>query len=506
MIELGCGARKSPGFLGLDRFPLKGVDIIADLNKALPFEDNSVDAVLACHSLEHLSDLYFTMSEIYRICRHGAILMILAPYCYSTTNVANPYHRISFNESTFQFFSNYPNEAVGIDPEDYYCPHAKPWGLGHSDNSDNQIDLGLVGIEFFYAKEYAQLPVEEQRNARRSLNNVCDQLYYRLVVNKSGKELSKEELYQYARLSEELTPERIKSLRNRREPERGGLIEDIRRPLSQRLDGFEEAFVRKTALEDAYQKIQTQCAALSAEVAQRYDALVHRQEELRQQMQAQYATLSADEVQRHEALIHQQEKLHQRQSQMSSVLNENRKSYAQLEDDYRVLYQQFQKQSAFLVDTIKRQERGFLSRLELYRPGQDLTADLEGGYSQFIEALSRASAGKTPGILSFSSLIPWTTPTSYAVQSSSGTIQVFFSGVFHDEIIAEAVQAGAIVWQKRISLAGDAVYMLDIGCKGGFDLRFRVLTPGGIVRVLERHRRHQLVRRCRELAYVDIAE
>ncbi|MGE4272456.1 MAG: methyltransferase domain-containing protein [Desulfitobacterium sp.] len=78
------------------------------MNEGLPFEDNSAEIILACHSLEHMDDLYFTMSEIFRICKHKAILYILAPYYKSSLNIANLYHKNVFNEETFRFFSKYP--------------------------------------------------------------------------------------------------------------------------------------------------------------------------------------------------------------------------------------------------------------------------------------------------------------------------------------------------------------------------------------------------------------
>lgn len=115
---------------------MPGVDIVTDLNKTLPFQDGVAEAVLACHSLEHLDNFEFTMSEIFRVRNHGAIVMILAPYYNTGTNIANPYHKIPFNENTFQFFNNYPSEIIDVQMEEYYRPLAPNWGLGKSDKSE----------------------------------------------------------------------------------------------------------------------------------------------------------------------------------------------------------------------------------------------------------------------------------------------------------------------------------------------------------------------------------
>jgi SAM-dependent methyltransferase len=179
-IDLGCGPSKAPGFLGVDRFPLEGVDMVADLNKSLPFADNSVDLVYASHSLEHIQDLMFTMSEVYRICKHRAQICIVAPYNEQKLNVANPYHYQVFNEHTSRFWTTHP--LTEVDPADYYHPHAGPWGLAASDHSESVIDIRTNRIEFFYFPQYELLSAEIQREFRNQRWDVCDQIMYHLSV------------------------------------------------------------------------------------------------------------------------------------------------------------------------------------------------------------------------------------------------------------------------------------------------------------------------------------
>ncbi len=177
-IDLGCGPSKVEGFLGVDRFALPGVDIIADLNKPLPFADHSVDLVFASHSLEHIADLIFTMGEIYRICKHKAQVCIVAPYNEQKLNVANPFHLQVFNEHTPRFWTTHPTAEV--DPREYYHPHAAPWGLAASDYSDCKMDFRLMRMEFFYFPQYEQLSSDEQRELRNQRWDVCDQIMYHL--------------------------------------------------------------------------------------------------------------------------------------------------------------------------------------------------------------------------------------------------------------------------------------------------------------------------------------
>ncbi|WP_316172288.1 class I SAM-dependent methyltransferase [Bradyrhizobium sp. SZCCHNRI3037] len=184
-LDLGCGRTKAEGFCGVDRFAMPGVDVVADLDKELPFPSDSASLVYASHSLEHVKDLSFTIREIYRIMSHGAQLCIVAPYHEQKLNLANPYHLSVFNEHTPRFWTNYP--VAEVDPEEYSHPHAKNWGLLESDNSAPEIDLRLVDMEFFYFPAYLRYSTQEKRFFRRTRIDVCDQVLYRLIAWKPAE-------------------------------------------------------------------------------------------------------------------------------------------------------------------------------------------------------------------------------------------------------------------------------------------------------------------------------
>jgi SAM-dependent methyltransferase len=180
-LDLGCGSNKPPNFIGIDRYAMPRVDILADL-ESLPFASDSVDLILASHSLEHVSNLLSVMKEIHRICKHGAQVVIVAPYGQQTLNLANPYHKQVFNEHTPRFWTT--SESSPLDPREYHHPHAGKWGLADSDHSLQGIDFRCLRMEFFYFPEYRNLSPEEQRAARKKYLNVCDQIMYHLAVAK----------------------------------------------------------------------------------------------------------------------------------------------------------------------------------------------------------------------------------------------------------------------------------------------------------------------------------
>lgn len=237
-VELGCGKKKASGYIGVDRFPLPGVDIVADLNERFPFDNEYVDVILAQHSLEHLDDLNHVMSEIYRVCKDGAIVFILSPYSNQSGNRANHYHKLIFNEHTFRFFSNEAdNPYVGAD--DLYIPHLITYGLGRTDNSDMNMEFHQVGMEFFYYKQYRFLTEEQKRHARQAFQNVCDQIFYTLVVDKTGK-MTAERISKIAEKAKTMEPPFVAELRARDKHMESGssILDDIEEMNAKRVEDY----------------------------------------------------------------------------------------------------------------------------------------------------------------------------------------------------------------------------------------------------------------------------
>lgn len=187
-LEIGCGT-KSPfrsDFVGLDRFPLPGVDVVCDLDRQpIPFPDNYFDLVYASHALEHVKDLLAVLAEIWRVMKPGAQLCILAPYYSNGMNYANPYHRHCFNEHTPRFWIRSPVSA--IDPAEYvgrFPGEQFRWGQAGSDNSCQAWDFRCLRIEFFYYPRYARMSRRKQREMRRHHCDVCHSILYHLVAFK----------------------------------------------------------------------------------------------------------------------------------------------------------------------------------------------------------------------------------------------------------------------------------------------------------------------------------
>jgi SAM-dependent methyltransferase len=103
-LNLGCGDRIYPGYLNVDRVRLPGVDLTLNLERLLPFSDNSIKEIRAEHILEHVHNFMQLMEEIHRVCRHGARIYVLAPYYKYEGTYRDPTHVRFFTEHSFDYF------------------------------------------------------------------------------------------------------------------------------------------------------------------------------------------------------------------------------------------------------------------------------------------------------------------------------------------------------------------------------------------------------------------
>jgi predicted SAM-dependent methyltransferase len=116
-LNLGCGNRKNPEWVNVDKVPDCQPDVLADLEKfPWPWETSSVDEVLMSHVLEHLgatTDLYFgIMKELYRVCRNGAKITIIVPHPRHNNFLSDPTHVRPITEHGLNMFSQESNRRL----------------------------------------------------------------------------------------------------------------------------------------------------------------------------------------------------------------------------------------------------------------------------------------------------------------------------------------------------------------------------------------------------------
>ena len=92
VLNLGSGPKiLRADIINVDIGDYKEVDVQADL-AALPFESNSVDGFVCDNVLEHVSDPYGAVSEMYRVLKPGSVGYVSTPFLY-------PFHASPYDYS-----------------------------------------------------------------------------------------------------------------------------------------------------------------------------------------------------------------------------------------------------------------------------------------------------------------------------------------------------------------------------------------------------------------------
>jgi len=173
-IDLGCGARKQAGFIGVDVAKLEGVDIVCNLTKGLPFGDNTIDEIYSNFLFEHIEDSILLFKELYRVCNNGSVIKFSVPYYQSETQYKDPTHKSVITPEMMRYFTD--DKWYGSD-----------YGIN--------VNFKVLNIDYVYLAPYGRLsskkifllwPITKPllRFCRRSLWNVVHSIWITLEVKK----------------------------------------------------------------------------------------------------------------------------------------------------------------------------------------------------------------------------------------------------------------------------------------------------------------------------------
>jgi len=112
-LNLGCGNKKIKGWINCDKSDIVKPDKVIDLEKKLPFKDNSVEKIICEHVLEHIHNFIPLMKELHRVCKPNAKIYIKTPFYASWGQYNDPTHVRFFTPYTFNYFNkgNYSHET-----------------------------------------------------------------------------------------------------------------------------------------------------------------------------------------------------------------------------------------------------------------------------------------------------------------------------------------------------------------------------------------------------------
>ncbi|MFY9402167.1 MAG: class I SAM-dependent methyltransferase [Candidatus Omnitrophota bacterium] len=81
ILDIGCGAQKTKGAIGIDIDKESDADIIHDLSVfPYPLKDSEFDQIVCKQVLEHLDKPLEVLKEIHRIAKPGALIIIEVPH------------------------------------------------------------------------------------------------------------------------------------------------------------------------------------------------------------------------------------------------------------------------------------------------------------------------------------------------------------------------------------------------------------------------------------------
>lgn len=104
-LDVGCGIKKYPGAIGIDRNPASRADVLCDLDRfPYPFADSQFGFVRAIHVIEHVSDVIRSMEEFHRLLAPGGEVLIVTPHYTDFSSFCDPTHRWHLNSYSFRYF------------------------------------------------------------------------------------------------------------------------------------------------------------------------------------------------------------------------------------------------------------------------------------------------------------------------------------------------------------------------------------------------------------------
>ena len=174
VLDLGAGVKKYPGSIAVDSNPVTNPEVLHDLNVIpYPFESSSVDEVRLDNVLEHLDDVIAIITEIYRISKPGAKVVISVPYFRGRFAFIDPTHRHFFTVDSMTYF----------DPEH---EHSKlyPYSSARLITEDIRFNVGLPNgfVRSIFARCANRLPHAYERWISHLFP--LDQLTFTLRVEK----------------------------------------------------------------------------------------------------------------------------------------------------------------------------------------------------------------------------------------------------------------------------------------------------------------------------------
>lgn len=124
MLDVGCGFSCQPGFVGMDKRKVKGVQICHDIEETpWPLDNKVCSVIMMSHLIEHIKPWFQfdVINEAWRVLEVGGVLLISTPHGKSFGYLQDPTHCCPWVEATPEYF------CPGTYLYEVYRP--RPWAL-----------------------------------------------------------------------------------------------------------------------------------------------------------------------------------------------------------------------------------------------------------------------------------------------------------------------------------------------------------------------------------------
>jgi ubiquinone/menaquinone biosynthesis C-methylase UbiE len=178
-LHIGSGDKRFDGFVNVDYDANCNPDYCFDIEtQTFPFEDNSVDEVIAHHVFEHLGEGYFhVLKQLYRVCQHGAIIDVVVPHHRHDSFANDPTHRRPITPDGLWLFSKKYNDIC-------VKQGAASSRLGYYFD----VDFEVVDVQNIpdqkYIEVFTKKTIAEVEQYMQEHNNIIVEVHMKLVVIK----------------------------------------------------------------------------------------------------------------------------------------------------------------------------------------------------------------------------------------------------------------------------------------------------------------------------------
>jgi SAM-dependent methyltransferase len=172
ILDVGCGAAKTPGAIGIDRrpWPTRPSEVQRDIDHDLtifpwPIEDSSFDLVICSHVMEHLPDTVKTMEELNRITRSRGKVYIEVPHYTWFESFRHYEHKHFFTVGSFDYFvkgnPHYKTDFTIVDKYIFFDDLAYLTGVGFLANAFQRLYEKRFGFIFPATSFFVVLQVDK---------------------------------------------------------------------------------------------------------------------------------------------------------------------------------------------------------------------------------------------------------------------------------------------------------------------------------------------------------